>query len=296
MRNDNHNGLTLAELLIVVAIIGVLVSISIPIFAKQLEKSRESVDLSNVRSSYALVAASSIEGRATDPVKSDTAGAFYLDIELKQKEQGWQTSLPIEIAGVSSTDSVHWLGTPKANGSCQVKILNEETFLFWNGSVLSSLTGTTYDAESFWEQQKNQDGSVTLYKKDYRNESFKKNSVSPIVLQKGDSFTVPSNCLVKPGTYYREGIFAFYLAKPNSNKKYTPLVDSGWLDTDDLKTFTRANNNITVENPDDYYIVEAVGDAIKVTITDPEGLTLLINNNLKTAGSTLMNSVYVEKG
>ena len=43
------NGFTLAELLIVVAIIAVLVAISIPIFTSQLEKAREATDLSDVR-------------------------------------------------------------------------------------------------------------------------------------------------------------------------------------------------------------------------------------------------------
>ena len=41
------------ELLITVAIIGVLVAISIPVFASQTEKSREATDLSNVRAAYA---------------------------------------------------------------------------------------------------------------------------------------------------------------------------------------------------------------------------------------------------
>ena len=45
-------GFTLAELLVVVAIIAVLVMVSIPIFTAQLEKSREAVDLSNLRSAY----------------------------------------------------------------------------------------------------------------------------------------------------------------------------------------------------------------------------------------------------
>lgn len=45
-------GFTLAELLVVVAIIAVLVMVSIPIFTAQLEKSREVVDLSNLRSAY----------------------------------------------------------------------------------------------------------------------------------------------------------------------------------------------------------------------------------------------------
>ena len=45
-----NEGFTLAELLIVVAVIGVLVAISIPIFSSQLEKSRRAVDISNARS------------------------------------------------------------------------------------------------------------------------------------------------------------------------------------------------------------------------------------------------------
>lgn len=49
----NKKGFTLAELLIVVAIIGVLVAISIPIFTSQLEKSRDAVTLANLRSAYA---------------------------------------------------------------------------------------------------------------------------------------------------------------------------------------------------------------------------------------------------
>ena len=48
-------GFTLLEMLIVVAIIAVLVATAIPIFANQLEKSREAADLANVRSAYAVV-------------------------------------------------------------------------------------------------------------------------------------------------------------------------------------------------------------------------------------------------
>ena len=50
---ENKKGFTLAELLIVVAIIAVLVAISIPIFTAQLEKSREAVDEATIRAAYA---------------------------------------------------------------------------------------------------------------------------------------------------------------------------------------------------------------------------------------------------
>lgn len=46
-------GFTLAELLVVVAIIGVLVAVSIPIFTSQLEKARDAVSIANIRSAYA---------------------------------------------------------------------------------------------------------------------------------------------------------------------------------------------------------------------------------------------------
>ena len=48
-----EEGFTLAELLIVVAIIAVLVAVSIPIFTSQLEKSRESADIANLRAAKA---------------------------------------------------------------------------------------------------------------------------------------------------------------------------------------------------------------------------------------------------
>ena len=53
MKKLNRSGFTLAELLIVVAIIAVLVAVSIPVFTSQLEKSRESTDIANLRAARA---------------------------------------------------------------------------------------------------------------------------------------------------------------------------------------------------------------------------------------------------
>ena len=53
MKKMNKKGFTLAELLIVVAIIAVLVAIAIPVFSSQLEKAKQSTDAANIRSAYA---------------------------------------------------------------------------------------------------------------------------------------------------------------------------------------------------------------------------------------------------
>lgn len=69
----NKKGFTLAELLVVVAIIGVLVAISIPIFTSQLEKSRDAVTAANLRAAYAEAAADVLTEKpsTSGPVKKD---------------------------------------------------------------------------------------------------------------------------------------------------------------------------------------------------------------------------------
>ncbi len=78
----NNKGFTLAELLIVVAIIAVLVAIAIPVFSAQLEKSREATDVANVRSAYATLTTSWL----TDP------GSATIEVTAQQKESGWKTN------------------------------------------------------------------------------------------------------------------------------------------------------------------------------------------------------------
>lgn len=64
MKKLNKKGFTLAELLIVVAIIAVLVAISIPIFNSQLEKSRDAVSVANMRTAYAQAQTAYLTGGA----------------------------------------------------------------------------------------------------------------------------------------------------------------------------------------------------------------------------------------
>ncbi len=60
MKKNNKKGFTLAELLIVVAIIAVLVAVAIPVFTTQLAKSELATATANVRGKYAEVVAEAL--------------------------------------------------------------------------------------------------------------------------------------------------------------------------------------------------------------------------------------------
>ena len=87
----DKKGFTLAELLIVVAIIGVLVAISIPIFTSQLKKARLATNQANARAAYAAVAAELLDsgkdaGSDTYTVSTaKTTGTIGPDSELTIK-------------------------------------------------------------------------------------------------------------------------------------------------------------------------------------------------------------------
>ena len=83
---QNRKGFTLAELLIVVAIIAVLVAVAIPVFSAQLEKSREATDVANIRSAYAEVVTKYLEKPTTN---SQTP---KISVKAQQKQPGCQTS------------------------------------------------------------------------------------------------------------------------------------------------------------------------------------------------------------
>lgn len=125
----NSRGFTLAELLITVAIIGVLVAISIPVFASQTEKSREATDLSNVRVAYAEVMAEAITENMEYQEKT---------VPLKQKQDDWQSADSVTIGGITHAkgerDTDHWKGIPGAGGTCTVSFDSKKGILFdWTG-------------------------------------------------------------------------------------------------------------------------------------------------------------------
>ena len=96
---NGKKGFTLAELLIVVAIIGVLVAIAIPIFSSQLEKSRENTDIANLRAAKAAAVAMYLDD-------NESAGTYKFDAQ--------------KGVLVASTESVNGYGKGTAkDGGCE---------------------------------------------------------------------------------------------------------------------------------------------------------------------------------
>ena len=118
------------EMLIVIAIIAVLIVIAIPVFASQLEKSREAADLANVRSAYAQVSAEVLLG---DPEVTVT-------VDLKQKQADWQSLDPVNIGGIvhykKQGDTDNWKGVAAPNGTCVVSYHEDYgIILTWSGKA-----------------------------------------------------------------------------------------------------------------------------------------------------------------
>lgn len=168
----NKKGFTLAELMVVVAIIGVLVAVSVPIFNSQLEKSREATDLANVRSAYAQVMTEAI-GKDSLP---EPVAVF-----LKQTQDDWQTKRPITIGGVTfdgTNFSDNWKGTPKGKGMCRVSYEKDRGIIFnWEGGYAGdasasvtkflnydtlSKTGNMNNAQAYYSYQGLRIGTRTV--------------------------------------------------------------------------------------------------------------------------------------
>lgn len=127
---QNKNGFTLMEMLIVIAIIAVLIAVAIPVFASQLEKTREATDLANVRSAYAQVSTEALLGDSEATVT----------VNLKQKQADWQSVDPVNIGGIvhskSQGDTENWKGVAAPNGTCVVSYKEDYGIILnWSGKA-----------------------------------------------------------------------------------------------------------------------------------------------------------------
>ena len=111
----SKKGFTLAELLIVVAIIGVLVGISIPIFTNQLEKSRDAVSVTNIRNAYAWAMAEYITCTISDSNMEGVIKSYVIeDGGKKIGTVNFRNGRIIQISRInvtlSSTKANNWSG------------------------------------------------------------------------------------------------------------------------------------------------------------------------------------------
>ena len=112
-RIRQRKGFTLAELLIVVAIIAVLVAIAIPTFTNQLEKAREATDAANIRALYAEVVAEYLE-------TGNAVGAKTMPVQ--QRKEGWQSQIawPSGITPPAAKTSGSWSVSCNADGEVTI--------------------------------------------------------------------------------------------------------------------------------------------------------------------------------
>lgn len=141
-RNHKHSdGFTLLEMLIVVAIIAILITIAIPTFTKQLEKSREAVDAANIRSYYAELMAAAISDDSSSPLCKREGAGWKTDlIDLKQKKSGWETpSIKESLEGIATVEGTP--NEPQAGGTAWLEFIEERTILHYgagsNGTALT---------------------------------------------------------------------------------------------------------------------------------------------------------------
>ncbi len=99
---EHRKGFTLAELLIVVAIIAVLVAISIPVFTAQKHKSEVATDWANIRSYYAELQSDYISTEKYNPiVPVDWHSSEHYDWKNLTSLNGNKIALKAGIAAVS---------------------------------------------------------------------------------------------------------------------------------------------------------------------------------------------------
>ena len=133
----NKKGFTLAELLIVVAIIGVLVAISIPIFSAQLEKARRATNQANARAAYAAASAEYLENDAVTGGTYDAEkGTFTVNNNV--------TDADAQDYGASATGTIKTFTVTISNNVVKVTPQDSGTDATYNktGSNTGSSSGS----------------------------------------------------------------------------------------------------------------------------------------------------------
>lgn len=133
LKKMNKKGFTLAELLIVVAIIAVLVAISIPIFTSQLKKARLATNQANARAAHAAVVAELLDEQ------KNAGQADYTVSTAKIKKPIETATTPLAI----KTDPSEW----KVDATDETKDLDDKEVTVWTVSITDDGT-VTYAAKT----------------------------------------------------------------------------------------------------------------------------------------------------
>ena len=193
-----RKGFTLAELLIVVAIIAVLVAIGIPIFTSQLEKSREATDAANIRVQYAQVMAEAI----TVDGNVNIDGKDFEKINLRQKQPDWQTeTIPNSLGNFSVIEGIPgtqaWVEYHADTETVYIKFEGESQ----NGDSDSNgennilIDSSSWDSTSGWEviNAKFENGKAILTPFSHKDSVLKQGGDGTIMLQANKKYKLVVN-------------------------------------------------------------------------------------------------------
>ena len=138
-RITGKKGFTLAELLIVVAIIGVLVAISIPIFTTQLKKARLATNKANARAAYAAAIAWYLENTDSDDYDARGLGTYDVDTGIFSAGVETRTRNVIELTDI---DFSNWkISDPEIPRNAKNK-LGDVVYKKWEINWNDSFDGT----------------------------------------------------------------------------------------------------------------------------------------------------------
>ena len=193
-----RKGFTLAELLIVVAIIAVLVAIGIPIFTSQLEKSREATDAANIRVQYAQVMAEAI----TVDGNVNIDGKDFEKINLRQKQPDWQTeTIPNSLGNFSVIE-----GIPGTQAWVEYHADTETVFIKFEGESQNGdsdsngennilIDSSSWDSTSGWEviNVKFENGKAILTPFSHKDSVLKQGGDGTIMLQANKKYKLVVN-------------------------------------------------------------------------------------------------------